>query len=386
MVHAFSSFLDFCYLVRQDVITESTLQQIDDALSRFHRDRIIFYESGVRPTGFNLPRQHSLMHYRQSIQLFGAPNGLCSSITESKHIKAMKKPWRRTNHNQPLGQMLTINQRLDKLAAARVDFTARKMLKGPLARPAIAMEALGDGDDGVDPVAAKDADESLDQEAADGPRILNHVLLAKNPGAYSPHFNLSSLIFSLARNYPRSVRDLSRYIGRPDLQILIQYFLYDQLNVNAAGRNVNIAACPHFGGKVRVFHSAVAIFYAPSDTSGLGGMHREWIRACPSWNNGPARNDCIFLEADPNAAGFRGLHVAQVLLFFSFVHAEVMYPCALVQWFELIQDWPCDDTGLWMVKPELHPQTHERMASVVHLDAVVRGAHLMPIYGTEFIP
>jgi hypothetical protein len=110
MVCALSAFLEFCYLVRRDVINESTLQQIDNALSRFHRDRVIFHDCGVRPTGFSLPRQHSLMHYQLSIQLFGAPNGLCSSITESKHIKAVKKPWRRSSRNQPLGQMLTINQ------------------------------------------------------------------------------------------------------------------------------------------------------------------------------------------------------------------------------------------------------------------------------------
>ncbi|KAJ7913803.1 hypothetical protein B0H13DRAFT_2004115 [Mycena leptocephala] len=50
-------------------------------------------ESGVCPDGFCLPRQHSLTHYRYLSQEFGAPNGLCSSITESKHIKAVKEPW-----------------------------------------------------------------------------------------------------------------------------------------------------------------------------------------------------------------------------------------------------------------------------------------------------
>ena len=64
------------------------------------------------------------------IRAFGAPNGLCSSITESKHIKAVKKPYRRSSHYEALGQMLLINQRLDKLAAARVDFQKRGMLEG----------------------------------------------------------------------------------------------------------------------------------------------------------------------------------------------------------------------------------------------------------------
>jgi len=71
-----------------------------------------------------------MKHYPYLIRQFGAPNGLCSSITESKHIKAVKRPYRRTNHFQALGQMLVINQRLDKFAAARADFEKRRMLRG----------------------------------------------------------------------------------------------------------------------------------------------------------------------------------------------------------------------------------------------------------------
>ncbi len=95
MVQAFSAFLEFCYLVRRDVIDEDTISAIEAALKRFHQARAIFEDVGVRPDGFSLPRQHALMHYVEVIQAFGAPNGLCSSITESKHIRAVKQPWRR---------------------------------------------------------------------------------------------------------------------------------------------------------------------------------------------------------------------------------------------------------------------------------------------------
>ena len=71
----------------------------------------------------------ALSHYPRGIRLFGSPNGLCSSITESKHIKAVKEPWRRSNRYEALGQMLKTNERLDKLAAARVDFVAWGMLE-----------------------------------------------------------------------------------------------------------------------------------------------------------------------------------------------------------------------------------------------------------------
>jgi hypothetical protein len=124
----FRAFLEFCYIVRLNAITEDTLAELDDALARFHRYRTIFERLNVRPAGFALPRQHFMVHYFALIRLFGAPNGLCSSITESMHRHAVKKPWRRSNRHDALGQMLLTNQRLDKLAAARVDFMERGML------------------------------------------------------------------------------------------------------------------------------------------------------------------------------------------------------------------------------------------------------------------
>jgi hypothetical protein len=129
-VKAIRAFLEFCYIARRDIHDTHSLASLDDALRRFHDHRDIFRTSGIRINGFNLPRQHSLSHYVRLIRAFGAPNGLCSSITESKHIKAVKEPWRRSNRFEALGQMLLINQRLDKLAAARANFASRGMLKG----------------------------------------------------------------------------------------------------------------------------------------------------------------------------------------------------------------------------------------------------------------
>ncbi|KAK7447096.1 hypothetical protein VKT23_014309 [Stygiomarasmius scandens] len=116
MVKCLTAFLDFCYLVRRPDIDESDLKLISDALQRFYHFREAFRDAGVR-VNFNLPCQHSLIHYREVIILFGALGGLCSSITESRHITAVKKPWRRSTRYQALSQMLLINQRLDKLAA-----------------------------------------------------------------------------------------------------------------------------------------------------------------------------------------------------------------------------------------------------------------------------
>jgi hypothetical protein len=169
MVRAISAFMDFCYLVRRSVIDEDDLVDIDTAVANFHHHRVAF--NRVRPDGYSLPRQHSLKHYRFLIQEFGAPNGLCSSITESKHIKAIKEPWRRSSRFEALPQMLVTNQRLDKLAAARVDFQARGMLKTPLLGEENVLQA-------VPPTHLHDDD---NDEGAVDDDILGEVILSQKP-------------------------------------------------------------------------------------------------------------------------------------------------------------------------------------------------------------
>jgi len=171
MVRAPPAFLDFCYLVCQPVHTEALLLAVQGALSRFHQDWVIFENEGIRPAGLSLPWQHSLVHYKLVIQQFGSLNGLCSSITESKHIRAIKEPWRQSNHFEALGQMLITNQQLNKLAATWVDFAACGMLDGPCV--AANVDIVSDG-------AAASLEE--DNGPVAGSKIMVHVTLAKCSG------------------------------------------------------------------------------------------------------------------------------------------------------------------------------------------------------------
>ena len=164
--------MEFCYLVCRSVLDEDDIDEINQTVMRFHQECEIFEREGVRPDGISLPRQHSLVHYAYLITEFGAPNGLCSSITESKHIKAVKEPWRRSNHHNALSQMLLTNQQLDKLAASHVDFQARGMLKAPL---------LDYGSPPLVPDLVQDVNDD-DGGAIDTRDILGEVTLARMPG------------------------------------------------------------------------------------------------------------------------------------------------------------------------------------------------------------
>jgi hypothetical protein len=171
MVCAISAFLDFCYLVRRAVINESTLTVIDNAVQVFHRERTVFMTTGVR-NHMSLPRQHAMIHYSSLIEMFGAPNGLCSSVTESRHIKAVKEPWRQSNRYEALGQILVTNQRLDKLAAIQQDFIERGMLRGPLLPEGV--------------VTTQDSEDDNDDKYVEGPVDVPHstydVQLARRHG------------------------------------------------------------------------------------------------------------------------------------------------------------------------------------------------------------
>ena len=130
MVKVLQAFLNFCYNVWCDIHDTQSLKALDDTLDHFHKHCEIFQMTGVHLNGFNLPHSHVAVHYLHLIWAFGTPNGLCLSITESEHIKAVKEPSCRSSHWNVLKQMLTTISRLDKLVAAWVNFASHGMLEG----------------------------------------------------------------------------------------------------------------------------------------------------------------------------------------------------------------------------------------------------------------
>ena len=77
----------------------------------------------------------------------------------------------------------------------------------------------------------------------------------------------------------------------------------------------------------------------------------------------------------------RSLLVARVYLFFKFSYNGINYPCALVHWYST-SDEPDAATGYWVVQPE-YTRRGTRHASVIHLDSIVRGAHLLPRFPSD---
>ncbi|KAJ7203848.1 hypothetical protein GGX14DRAFT_698923 [Mycena pura] len=367
MVKCLAAFMEFCYLVRRNAISSDDLPKIQDALDRFHQYRQIFIDCGVR-VDISLPRQHSLVHYIRFIRLFGSPNGLCSSITESKHIKAVKEPWRRSSRYKALAQMLVTLVRLDKLAAALRDFTVRGMMTGTTS--SYTASILAGEQPQVDAAAAAAAaldDENDDDGVVHGPRSLSDIELAP----------------TAQRGYPKNLPGLAQYIHQPSFPLILRQFLHAEVNgpPDPLAPLVPIDECPVFAGRITVHHSAIARFYAPSDLGGAGGMYRERIRSNPHWH-GYARHDTVLINVGGPVMG--GLLIGRVYLFFSFTFNDNDYQCALISWLIPVGNVPDPDTGMWVVEPE-----RDRGAltlAVVPLDSIARGAHLIGVYGTAALP
>ncbi|KAG2005607.1 hypothetical protein CC2G_001999 [Coprinopsis cinerea AmutBmut pab1-1] len=380
MVKCLVSFMDACYIFRRNGITVSALETAKIRLAEFHALREVFVKEGTR-SHCSLPRQHALSHFIDAIRNFGAPNGLCSSITESRHISAVKEPWRRSNRNDPLLQMLQTIVRLDKMAALRRKLMHHGKLEGTTAmymamdegemaeKRDVGNEEMVDGDsDDDEGVGADGIDDRVDDVApAAGPRLASSVLLSR----------------TRERGYPRDLESLALEVEEPELVDAFLRFLFEERHPTRLVPGP-IHEYIHYTGNIYVHHSAVARFYAPSDACGVAGMHRQTIRCNPSWHN-RARMDTVFVAQD-DAPGMEGLCVAQIRLLFSFVDpkTDVEHACALVNWFPVVGDEPDPVTGLWRVERE--EVDGVRPLQVIPLASIVRGAHLVPVFGSGRLP
>ncbi|KAF9545513.1 hypothetical protein CPC08DRAFT_730082 [Agrocybe pediades] len=357
MVKCLATFVDLCYIFRRNVISNTALRNAEALLQKFLELREVFIEEGVRAS-ISLPRQHALIHYLTSIPLFGSPNGLCSSITESKHIKAVKEPWRRSNRFEALDQMLRAIIRSEKLATLRQRLLRDGFLVGSTAahylralvqegrQPHTPIEdATADSDEDINMVNILDGSSSeeafseedgtlsmAEKEAAasiedaipdDGPPGISSIQLAALPD----------------RRYPKELHQLSQYINEPDFPEAFNVFLYSRRHPNRPiPPDINMQV--NFCGKIYVFHSATTRFYAPSDLCGLYGMYHE------------------------DKPGNEGKDTVQ---------------CALVSWYPLSSGERDCDTGMWTVRAD-----ETRALRVIPLKRIARGAHLLPKYSVAF--
>lgn len=111
---AVKSILDFIYLAQYATHDKITLGYMEDALEMWEKNRSFFIQSGIREN-FNIPKFHSLLHYIESIKLFGTTDNYNTEMFERLHIDFAKHGWRASNFRDEFPQMISWLSRREKI-------------------------------------------------------------------------------------------------------------------------------------------------------------------------------------------------------------------------------------------------------------------------------
>jgi hypothetical protein len=108
------AIMDFLYYSQYSIHTDTTLGLMRDALNRFHTNKDIFIDLGVRDH-FNIPKFHFLSHYIDLITLFGTTDNFNTQYTERLHIDYAKDAYAATNKKDEYTQMTMWLERKEKI-------------------------------------------------------------------------------------------------------------------------------------------------------------------------------------------------------------------------------------------------------------------------------
>ncbi|KAI1784619.1 hypothetical protein LXA43DRAFT_976614 [Ganoderma leucocontextum] len=114
LIRTVRTLLDFLYLAQYPAHTSETLEQVFHALERFHANKNIFLDLGIRDN-FHFPKLHSLDHYLISIKLFSTTDNYNTQYTERLHIDFAKEAYWATNHKDEFPQMTLWLERREKV-------------------------------------------------------------------------------------------------------------------------------------------------------------------------------------------------------------------------------------------------------------------------------
>jgi hypothetical protein len=106
IISAVHAVIDFVYLASLLSHTTDTLDALAQALDTFHANKEVFIELHARKSDhFNIPKLHSLEHYRMMIERFGSADGYNTESPERLHIDFAKDAYQASNRKDYIYQM-----------------------------------------------------------------------------------------------------------------------------------------------------------------------------------------------------------------------------------------------------------------------------------------
>ncbi|KAJ7478845.1 hypothetical protein B0H11DRAFT_1725700 [Mycena galericulata] len=357
LVSAVRGVLDFLHLAQYPMHTTETLVHVEDGLRRFHENKSIFVDLGVRPD-FNLPKLHSCAHYTMYIKLFGTTDNYNTEYTERLHIDLAKDAYRSTNFKDEFPQMTLWLERKEKVF--RHEKYIQWRLDGSPAPPTI--EPLPPG------------------------------IIYERRLKMTKHPTLKAVrIDTLVADYGATLfRDaLTRFI--------IQF--NDPTLSRAQIETQSASVALHFN-RVPVYHR---IKYVTEDPYTVGGpqdsvidsIHVQPRKSLRSGKELPGRFDTALVnDGSGQLTAVAGYRIAQVRVVFSLKphHIQGLFRAgvsppkhlAYVEWFTSFTAQPEPHHLMYKVRRSL--KDGDRIASIIPLANIRRSVHLLPKFGPVVPP
>ncbi|KAG1789961.1 uncharacterized protein HD556DRAFT_1433520 [Suillus plorans] len=353
LVRAVRGLLDFLYLSRYPCHSQRTLDLLDDALNRFHDNKSIFVDLGIR-SSFNLPKLHSFRHYVSMIQHFGTTNNYNTKYTERLHIDLAKDAYRATNHKDEYMQMTLWLERREKILWHHQFIQWRRSL------------------------ASSNQHQSFSYSPPHVDLLYSRQYkVAKHPSAKRVTFS------ALAAEY-----------GAVHFRAALTHFVVQVTEPDLTARQLEDMAVDVIlpFQSVAVFHK---IHYNIINDDGtpnnltVDSIHARPARHDRHHRNVPARFDTALVNlGNGGPLGVEGYCVAQVQVVFSllakakiamFRNLNVPDHLAYVEWFTPFANRPQANHGMYKVLRAF--RDGERQASIVPVRNIRRSIHLMPKFG-----
>lgn len=215
---------------------------------------------------------------------------LYSSITESKHIKAVKEPWWHLSRYKALKQMLCTILQMEKLVALHQIFKAWGMMRGKttsyMAKVAqweetdvlAASDVEGDDSDSHDNKYEEDSGRPIDDVASNS---LSDIREASRICVYlnlMNYIDLKYLFFCilLEFGYPKSLELLAVHIGQTQVPLIFYWFLHQVDHPDSKDVPSHLEDCLPFFRKIHIYVSLSHGNFLLSQWSMWSRGHAPW--------------------------------------------------------------------------------------------------------------
>ncbi|KAF8951861.1 hypothetical protein BDZ97DRAFT_2004777 [Flammula alnicola] len=358
VLQAVRGVLDFTYYAHFETHCDETLAQLDEAWRRFHENKEIFEELGIREH-FNISKLHNIKHYLDSIRSLGTADGFNTEGTERLHIDLAKMGYNASNKKEYIKQMTVWLRRQESihrfcryLQWAVPDYVAE----------------VGRDEGGQEPEEEKNAgneEEEEEEEVKDNNRNVSFSI-AKKPAIVGP-----------------SVKSIIDDYGATDFLFYLDSFIHDTL----PSCSVTLTESTKFSLYKRLVLTLPPIHEVSSQPV-RDVVHA--VKGAPQvvTTKGikkavAARFSTVLVRVqdgeDGNDGPLNGIRTAQVRLIFKLPDSfQCPYPLAYVYWFKPFRT-PASDTGMYSIS--YSTRRHQQHASIIPVSDILRSCHLIPAFG-----